>query len=62
MERLFEEVELEGKMKELKLNIQLLSLLCKRDDVYGILFDDICKDLDSLIEKVEDYKKVSKRG
>lgn len=62
MERLFKEVELDGKMKELKLNVQLLSLLCKRDDVYDILFDSICKDLDDLIEKVEDYKKLSKRG
>lgn len=62
MERLFMEAELEGKMKELKLNVQLLSLLCKRDDVYNILFDDICKGLDFLIEKVEGYKKLSKRG
>jgi hypothetical protein len=61
MERLFKEAELDGKLKELKLNVQLLSLLCKRDDVYDILFDDICKDLDFLIEKVEDYKKLSKR-
>lgn len=62
MERLFMEAELECKMKVLKLDVQLLSLLCKRDDVYGILFDDICKDLDALIEKVEDYKKLSRRG
>ena len=61
MERLFKEAELDGKLKELKLNVQLLSLLCKRDDVYDILFDSICKDLDDLIEKVEDYKKLSKR-
>ena len=46
MERLFKEVELENKLKYLKVNVQLLSLLCKRDDVYDILFDSICKDLD----------------
>ena len=62
MERLFKEAELENKLKYLKVNVQLLSLLCKRDDVFDILFDSICKDLDDLIEKVEDYKKLSKRG
>lgn len=61
MNREIKEAKLSMKLKEVDLNLKLLSLLCERGDVNDILMNDIDNDLDIILDKIEFYKNKCKR-